>query len=115
MVREQIVVGTPGIVLDWILKKRALDPRNIVLLVVDDVDTVKTQGYQDQIVRMSKWADLCTLRQTHRHTSSPHLALPASFRTLNNDCQRTLLLANYDADVEKLARIITPNAVICQE
>ena len=64
-VREQIVLGTPGIVLDWILKKKALDPTKIVLLVVDQADVfITTQGYQDQTIRISKWADPCTLPQS---------------------------------------------------
>ena len=59
------MVGTPGTVLDWILKKKALDPSKIVLFVLDEADImIATQGHQDQTIRIHKWAQLSTLLST---------------------------------------------------
>ena len=50
------MVGTPGTVLDWILKRRAMDPSKIVLFVLDEADImIATQGHQDQTIRIHKW------------------------------------------------------------
>ena len=49
-------MGTPGTVLDWILKRRAMDPSKIVLFVLDEADImIATQGQQDQTIRIHKW------------------------------------------------------------
>jgi len=43
-----IVIGTPGRVLD-LLERRALDPRNIITLVLDEADEMLSRGFKDQI------------------------------------------------------------------
>jgi len=43
-----IVIGTPGRVLD-LLERRALDPRNITCLVLDEADEMLSRGFKDQI------------------------------------------------------------------
>lgn len=74
-VTEQVVVGTPGTVLDWILKKRALDPSKIVLFVLDEADImIATQGHQDQTIRIHKWVEV-VLCPTHLSSPRP-LACP---------------------------------------
>ena len=52
---EQIIIGTPGTVMDWVLKVRAFDPNKIVLFVLDEADVmIDTQGHQDQTLRIHK-------------------------------------------------------------
>ena len=52
---EQIIIGTPGTVMDWVLKVRAFDPNKIVLFVLDEADVmIATQGHQDQTLRILK-------------------------------------------------------------
>lgn len=45
---QQIVVGTPGRVMDMI-KRRALDPRCIQMFVLDEADEMLSRGFKDQI------------------------------------------------------------------
>ena len=113
-VSEQVVVGTPGTVLDWILKRRALDPSKIVLFVLDEADImIATQGHQDQTIRIHKWVDLyCAAPPTPPHPTRPHPALLAPFRTINPNCQKALFSATYDEDVMKFATSIIPNPVV---
>jgi len=44
----QIIVGTPGRVLD-LLQREALDPSNIISLVLDEADEMLSHGFKDQI------------------------------------------------------------------
>lgn len=69
------MVGTPGTVLDWVLKRRALDPSKIVLFVLDEADImIDTQGHQDQTIRIHKWVELHCPMLTSPHLTSPPLA-----------------------------------------
>jgi len=43
-----VVIGTPGRVLD-LLQRKALDPRNIMSLVLDEADEMLSRGFKDQI------------------------------------------------------------------
>lgn len=52
---EQIIVGTPGKVLDWVTKYKFFDPKKIKVFVLDEADImVDTQGHQDQSFRIRK-------------------------------------------------------------
>ena len=52
---EQIIIGTPNTVMDWVLKVRAFDPNKIVLFVLNEADImIATQGHQDQTLRIHK-------------------------------------------------------------
>ena len=54
-ITEQIVIGTPGSVLDWVLKKKVFDPMKLKLFVLDEADImIATQGHQDQTIRIHK-------------------------------------------------------------
>ena len=54
-IKEQIIVGTPGTVLDWLTKTRVLDPRKVLIFVLDEADVmISQQGHQDQSVRIYK-------------------------------------------------------------
>jgi ATP-dependent RNA helicase DDX19/DBP5 len=54
-VSEQIIIGTPGTVMDWVIKLRAFDPNKIVLFVLDEADVmIATQGHQDQTLRIHR-------------------------------------------------------------
>ena len=53
--REHIIMGTSGTVLDWVLKKRVIDPKKIVMFVLDEADImIDHQGQQDQTIRIQK-------------------------------------------------------------
>ena len=53
--REHIIVGTSGTVLDWILKRKVIDPSRIVMFVLDEADVmIDQQGQQDQTIRIQK-------------------------------------------------------------
>ena len=46
-IKEHIIIGTPGKVLDWLTKLRVLDVRNLKVFVLDEADVmIATQGHQ---------------------------------------------------------------------
>lgn len=54
-VQGQIVVGTPGTVMDLIQRRRSLDPRGIKVLTLDEADNMlDLQGMGDQCKRVKK-------------------------------------------------------------
>ncbi|XP_030624435.1 ATP-dependent RNA helicase DDX19A isoform X2 [Chanos chanos] len=83
-VQEQIVIGTPGTVLDWCLKFKFIDPRKIKVFVLDEADVmIATQGHQDQSIRIQ--------------------------RMLPKDCQMLLFSATFEDSVWKFAERIVPD------
>ncbi|KAG0605022.1 hypothetical protein M758_9G026200 [Ceratodon purpureus] len=54
---DQIVIGTPGTLKRWMTKDKALDTRNIKILVFDEADQMLDQdGFQDDSIRL--WRDI---------------------------------------------------------
>ena len=52
-VSEQVIIGTPDTVMDWVIKLKAFDPNKIVLFVLDEADLlIATQGHQDRTLRI---------------------------------------------------------------
>lgn len=51
---QHVVVGTPGRVHDMISRK-ALDPHNIKLFVLDEADEMLSRGFKDQIYNVFKY------------------------------------------------------------
>ena len=55
MIAEQIVVGTPGTVLDFLTRRRCLDPNRIRVFVLDEADImINVQNFQDHSVRVQR-------------------------------------------------------------
>ncbi|MEQ2189481.1 ATP-dependent RNA helicase ddx19b [Goodea atripinnis] len=53
--QEQIVIGTPGTMLDWCSKFKFIDPKKIRVFVLDEADVmIATQGHQDQSIRIQR-------------------------------------------------------------
>lgn len=53
--QEQIVIGTPGTMLDWCGKFKFIDPKKIRVFVLDEADVmIATQGHQDQSIRIQR-------------------------------------------------------------
>uniref|UniRef100_A0A8D0G950 RNA helicase n=1 Tax=Sphenodon punctatus TaxID=8508 RepID=A0A8D0G950_SPHPU len=69
-IEEQIVIGTPGTVLDWCFKLRLLKLKNIHVFVLDEADVmIDTQGFADQSIRIqrkAKWLSLELIRDGHQ-------------------------------------------------
>ena len=54
-VTDHILFGTPGTMLDWIFRHKAVDPRKIKMFVLDEADVMLAiQGHQDQSIRIHK-------------------------------------------------------------
>ena len=54
-VTDHITFATPGTILDWILRHRALDPKKIKMFVLDKADVmIELQGHQDQYISINK-------------------------------------------------------------
>ncbi|XP_072333777.1 ATP-dependent RNA helicase DDX19A-like isoform X2 [Scyliorhinus torazame] len=82
-VEEQIVIGTPGTVLDWCFKLGQVDVKKIRVFVLDEADVmIATQGYLDQSYRI-------------------HRMLP-------KDCQMLLFSATFEDPVLRFAKKIVP-------
>jgi len=51
----QIIIGTPGTVLNWVMRHRAFEPKKISVFVLDEADImISQQGHQDQSIRIKK-------------------------------------------------------------
>lgn len=84
---DQIVIGTPGKVMDWALKLRFFDMSKVKVFVLDEADVmIATQGHQDQSIRIHK--------------------------KLTKSCQMMLFSATYDTDVMNFAEAIVNNPVV---
>ncbi|XP_077775646.1 ATP-dependent RNA helicase DDX25 [Podarcis muralis] len=58
VVEEQIVIGTPGTLLDWCFKLNLLNPKKIKVCVLDEADVmIDKQNYSDQSVRIQRALD----------------------------------------------------------
>ena len=54
-VTDHILFGTPGTLLDWIVRHRVIDSKKIKMFVLDDADVMITlQGNEDQCIRIHK-------------------------------------------------------------
>jgi len=86
--KEHIIIGTPGKVLDWSsLKFNFFDIKKIRVFVLDEADVmIAIQGHQDQSIRI------------HKH--------------LNADCQMLLFSATYNQEVMDFAENIVSNPVV---
>jgi len=85
-ITDNILIGTPGKVLDWGLKFKFFDLRKISVFVLDEADVmIATQGHQDQSTRIQ--------------------------RALGPTCQMLLFSATYDRAVMEFAEAIVTNPV----
>ncbi|KAM3618070.1 uncharacterized protein V6R79_014861 [Siganus canaliculatus] len=82
--QEQIVIGTPGTVLDWCTKYKMIDAKKISVFVLDEADVmIATQGHRDQSIRIH--------------------------RQLNKDCQMLLFSATFEDSVWRFAEQVVPD------
>ncbi|XP_070824564.1 ATP-dependent RNA helicase DDX19A isoform X2 [Chaetodon trifascialis] len=82
--QEQIVIGTPGTVLDWCTKYKLIDPKKISMFVLDEADVMMaTQGHRDQSIRIQ--------------------------RQLAKDCQMLLFSATFEDSVWTFAERVVPD------
>nr|XP_046221842.1 ATP-dependent RNA helicase DDX19A-like isoform X2 [Oncorhynchus gorbuscha] len=85
--QEQIVIGTPGTVLDWCSKLKIINPKKISVFVLDEADVmIATQGHQDQSIRIQ--------------------------RMLPKECQMLLFSATFEDSVWKFAERVVPDSNI---
>ncbi|MEE6482171.1 hypothetical protein FKM82_013169 [Ascaphus truei] len=83
-ISEQVVIGTPGTVLDWCSKLKFIDPKKMKVFVLDEADVmIATQGHQDQSIRIQ--------------------------RMLPGDCQMLLFSATFEDSVWKFAQKVVPD------
>ncbi|XP_014649249.1 PREDICTED: ATP-dependent RNA helicase DDX25 isoform X2 [Ceratotherium simum simum] len=83
-VTKQIVIGTPGTVLDWCFKRKLIDLTKIRVFVLDEADVmIDTQGFSDQSIRIQ--------------------------RALSSECQMLLFSATFEDSVWQFAERIIPD------
>nr|KAF7413019.1 hypothetical protein H0235_012870 [Vespula pensylvanica] len=86
-IKDHIIIGTPGKVLDWALKFKFFNLYKISVFVLDEADVmIATQGHQDQCIRIHK--------------------------LLSRTCQMMFFSATYEAAVMAFAEIIVSNPLI---
>uniref|UniRef100_F1KWJ6 RNA helicase n=1 Tax=Ascaris suum TaxID=6253 RepID=F1KWJ6_ASCSU len=55
VIEEQVIIGTPGKMLDWVTKFKVIDLSRIVCLVLDEADVmISQQGHRDQSLRLKR-------------------------------------------------------------
>uniref|UniRef100_A0A915D156 ATP-dependent RNA helicase n=1 Tax=Ditylenchus dipsaci TaxID=166011 RepID=A0A915D156_9BILA len=87
---EQILIGTPGKMIDWMLKFRLIDASKIICFVLDEADIMISQeGHQENSIKI----------HNEIITSSP-------------DCQCMLFSATYSDQVFKFAEKLIADPVI---
>lgn len=56
-IKEHVLIGTPGKIMDWSIKFKFFDIKKITVFVLDEADImIATQGHQDQCIRIQKYA-----------------------------------------------------------
>jgi ATP-dependent RNA helicase DDX19/DBP5 len=89
LIKEQIVVGTPGRLVDLTLKFRHFDLKKIVMFVLDEADyMIGIQGHRDQSIRIRK--------------------------ALSPACQNVFFSATFSKEVIEFAESIVSNPVKLQ-
>ncbi|KFW08834.1 ATP-dependent RNA helicase DDX25, partial [Eurypyga helias] len=84
---QQIVIGTPGTMLDWCFKRRVIDLQKITLFVLDEADImIDTQCLSYQSIRVQ--------------------------RALPKGCQMLLFSATFKETVRAFATQIVSNAIV---
>ena len=84
---DHIIIGTPGSVLDWVMRFKAFDPKKLTVFVLDEADVmISQQGHRDQSVRIKK--------------------------TISSECQHLFFSATYDKQIMQFAQTIVQDAVI---
>ncbi|KAJ6658683.1 hypothetical protein lerEdw1_019843 [Lerista edwardsae] len=84
VIDKQIVIGTPGTVLDWCFKLKLLDLKSLRVFVLDEADVmIDKQNFSDQCVRIQ--------------------------RTLPPGCQMLLFSATFEDPVLHFAQRIVPD------
>ena len=59
-VTDHILFGTPGTLLDWIVRHRVIDSKKIKMFVLDEADVmIAFEGHQDQSIRIHKSVNYC--------------------------------------------------------
>jgi len=93
---QQILVGTPGTVMDLIRRKK-VDPTNIVFFVLDEADNMlDQQGLGDQSIRVQVY--VATKRLTDHSSELP------------KTCQVALFSATFPPNVRAFAEQVAPGA-----
>ncbi|KAK4336524.1 hypothetical protein RND71_044240 [Anisodus tanguticus] len=88
-IKEHVIIGTPGKMVDWALRFRAFDLKKINVFILDEADVmIDTQGHGTQSIKLQK--------------------------ELRSNCQMMLFSATYDEEVMKFAETIIPDALIIQ-
>jgi len=85
---SQIIIGTPGTMLEWCIKKRVVDMKQIKVFVLDEADVmIDTQGFKEMSIKL-------------------HKSLPTT-------CQVLLFSATYDDPVMDFAKRVVqkPNVI----
>ncbi|XP_008019601.1 ATP-dependent RNA helicase DDX25 [Chlorocebus sabaeus] len=83
-ITKQIIIGTPGTVLDWCFKLKLIDLTKIRVFVLDEADVmIDTQGFSDHSIRIQ--------------------------RALPSECQMLLFSATFEDSVWHFAERIIPD------
>lgn len=86
-INDHILIGTPGKMIDWSLKYKFFDIKNVDVFVLDEADVmIDTQGLRAQSIKLKQF--------------------------LPKTCQMMLFSATYNDEVMDFARSIIPDPVL---
>jgi len=84
---DHIIIGTPGSVLDWIMRFKSFDPKKLAVFVLDEADVmISQQGHRDQSVRIK--------------------------RSIAPSCQHLFFSATYNTEIMQFATTIVSDPII---
>jgi ATP-dependent RNA helicase DDX19/DBP5 len=101
ILRQHIVVGTPGTLTD-LIRKRSINPKQIKIFVVDEADNMlDQQGLGDQTLRVKKYVPIYLWIMVPAHHDLSQLP---------RDCQIVLFSATFPDNVRNFANKFAPQA-----
>ena len=84
---DHIIIGTPGTLLDWVIRFRAFDPKKCTIFVLDEADVmISQQGHQDQSIRIKKWDLFYLLELSSVSNSDGHFSYYVAMIIITSDC-----------------------------
>lgn len=108
-VTAQVIVGTPGTMID-LMRRRVIDVSEVKVFVLDEADDMlKQDGLGDQTLRVKKYALSSFSNTNHSHDLLANLTL-YSMLPRNQAVQIVLFSATFPDHVRNFASKFAPNA-----
>jgi ATP-dependent RNA helicase DDX19/DBP5 len=109
-VTAQIIVGTPGTMID-LMRKKVIDVSEVKVFVLDEADDMlKQDGLSDQTLRVKKWVLFTLFIRYHTSHTTYFSVNLISMLPRNKPVQIVLFSATFPDHVRNFANKFAPNA-----